>query len=98
MSLCFCCMAVYGRTQAQIAACMCETQMRLLLVSATAPFHRNIYLFPKKGDLVCFPSWLVHQVPMVEAKGKKNEARVAFAANMQFQTIDQWLRTVGTSM
>eukprot|EP01047_Picozoa_sp_COSAG01_P022033 COSAG01_NODE_1297_length_10848_cov_60.004279_7_plen_84_part_00 len=68
----------------------------LCLGVATTPFHRKKYLFPRKGDLICFPSWLVHQVPTVKGDNKKGEARVAFAANMNFWTnIDVWLRTTG---
>ena len=37
------------------------------------------YFFPTEGDLVCFPSWLVHNVP----SHWESETRVAFAANLQ---------------
>ena len=39
------------------------------------------YFFPTEGDLVCFPSWLVHNVP----SHWETETRVAFAANLQGQ-------------
>jgi len=55
-----------------------------------APFHHNYYFFAEAGDLVCFPSWLVHRVPShFEA-----EERVAFPANLQANTAwDAWYRS-----
>merc|ERR1719229_163727 len=29
----------------------------------TAPFHHSAHFYPDEGDLVCFPSWLIHEVP-----------------------------------
>lgn len=56
----------------------------------TAPFHHNYHFFADAGDLVCFPSWLVHRVPSHFEK----EARVAFAANLQAgQAWDSWYRS-----
>mmetsp|Transcript_61300 Transcript_61300/g.143463 ORF Transcript_61300/g.143463 Transcript_61300/m.143463 type:complete len:507 (-) Transcript_61300:65-1585(-) len=55
-----------------------------------APFHHNEYFFPKEGDLVCFPSWLVHNVP----SHWESETRVAFAANLQGDGAwDSWFHT-----
>merc|ERR1719161_344523 len=54
-----------------------------------APFHRHEYVFPDQGDIVCFPSWLVHQVP----SHWESEPRVAFAANLQAESWDAWHRT-----
>jgi uncharacterized protein (TIGR02466 family) len=56
----------------------------------TAPFHRNEYVFPETGTLVCFPSWLVHTVPSQRTQA----SRVAFAANLQARgSWDAWQRT-----
>ncbi|CAE7547359.1 unnamed protein product [Symbiodinium natans] len=55
-----------------------------------APFHHNEYFFPTEGDLVCFPSWLVHNVP----SHWESETRVAFAANLQGEGAwDSWFHT-----
>lgn len=55
-----------------------------------APFHHPEYIFPEPGDLICFPSWLVHNVPSHWVE----EHRVAFAANLQHQSNwDAWHRT-----
>ncbi|CAJ1434109.1 unnamed protein product [Effrenium voratum] len=55
-----------------------------------APFHHNEYFFPQPGDLVCFPSWLVHNVP----SHWETETRVAFAANLQGRhPWDSWFHT-----
>ncbi|CAD7922479.1 unnamed protein product [Amoebophrya sp. A120] len=53
-----------------------------------APFHQPYYVFPKKGDVVCFPSWLVHQVP---PHGKETGYRVGIAfLLMAPNRIDHW--------
>jgi len=44
-----------------------------------APFHHPYTFFPKSGDLICFPSWLVHRVPPHQDK----TPRVAFPANLR---------------
>lgn len=51
------------------------------------PFHHHYHHFAEDGDLVCFPSWLVHKVPShFEA-----EPRVAFPANLQSNVAwDAW--------
>jgi len=55
-----------------------------------APFHHSEYFFPEAGDLVCFPSWLVHNVP----SHWETATRVAFAANLQGNDgWDSWHRT-----
>lgn len=56
-----------------------------------APFHRNEHFFPESGDIVCFPSWLVHMVPTQRGA---TGTRVAFAANLQASSSwDAWQRT-----
>mmetsp|Transcript_112356 Transcript_112356/g.194868 ORF Transcript_112356/g.194868 Transcript_112356/m.194868 type:complete len:473 (+) Transcript_112356:65-1483(+) len=56
----------------------------------TAPFHHNYHFFAEAGDLVCFPSWLVHRVP----SHFEQEPRVAFAANLQGDRLwDPWYRS-----
>jgi len=55
-----------------------------------APFHHNYHFFAEAGDLVCFPSWLVHRVPSHFEK----DARVAFPANLQGDSMwDGWYRS-----
>jgi len=55
-----------------------------------APFHHNYNFFAESGDLVCFPSWLVHRVPSHFEK----QPRVAFAANLQVKSSwDSWYRS-----
>lgn len=55
-----------------------------------APFHHNHLHFAEAGDLVCFPSWLVHRVPAHFEK----EPRVAFPANLQANKAwDAWYRS-----
>mmetsp|Transcript_16797 Transcript_16797/g.38922 ORF Transcript_16797/g.38922 Transcript_16797/m.38922 type:complete len:474 (-) Transcript_16797:24-1445(-) len=44
-----------------------------------APFHHNYNFFAEPGDIVCFPSWLVHRVPA----HFEEDPRVAFPANLQ---------------
>merc|ERR1712232_966230 len=56
----------------------------------TAPFHHNYQFFAEAGDLVCFPSWLVHRVP----SHYEDESRVAFPANLQDDASwDAWYRS-----
>lgn len=55
----------------------------------TAPFHHNYNFFASAGDLVCFPSWLVHKVP-----SHFDIPRVAFPANLQMRRAwDAWYRS-----
>uniref|UniRef100_A0A7S1L046 JmjC domain-containing protein n=1 Tax=Alexandrium catenella TaxID=2925 RepID=A0A7S1L046_ALECA len=55
-----------------------------------APFHHNYHFFAEAGDLVCFPSWLVHRVP----SHFEEEPRVAFPANLQSNAAwDAWYRS-----
>uniref|UniRef100_A0A7S0AKS0 Uncharacterized protein n=1 Tax=Pyrodinium bahamense TaxID=73915 RepID=A0A7S0AKS0_9DINO len=54
-----------------------------------APFHHNYHFFAEAGDLVCFPSWLVHRVP----SHFEQEPRVAFPANLEGQGWDPWYRS-----
>mmetsp|Transcript_30044 Transcript_30044/g.54769 ORF Transcript_30044/g.54769 Transcript_30044/m.54769 type:complete len:475 (-) Transcript_30044:42-1466(-) len=44
-----------------------------------SPFHHNYNYFAEAGDIVCFPSWLVHRVPA----HFEEDPRVAFPANLQ---------------
>ncbi|CAD7922475.1 unnamed protein product [Amoebophrya sp. A120] len=53
-----------------------------------APFHQPYYIFPEKGDVLCFPSWLIHQVPPHE---NSTVTRVGFAFNLALRTRwDGW--------
>ena len=61
-----------------------------------APFHKPFMVFAKPGDLVLFPSWLLHKVP--PHKGKDH--RVVFPFNFHLGTTkpgqivwDGWART-----
>ena len=53
------------------------------------PFHHQFSYFPKEGELVLFPSWLVHKVPSHDGKGD----RVSWPFNYQ-GSMDSWSRTV----
>lgn len=55
------------------------------------PFHESLYIFPDAGDIVCFPSWLIHNVP---AHHSASTTRVVMAANLQSRQWDAWARTV----
>lgn len=55
-----------------------------------APFHQPLWLFPEAGDLICFPSWLVHTVP---ARTDTDTYRVAFPINLQSRLLDTWHMT-----
>jgi uncharacterized protein (TIGR02466 family) len=56
-----------------------------------APFHQPLWVFPEAGDLVCFPSWLIHTVP---TKLDASTYRVAFPINLQVEgTLDSWHMT-----
>lgn len=55
-----------------------------------SPFHHNYHFFAEAGDLVCFPSWLVHRVP----SHFEETERVAFPANLQNDDAwDAWYRS-----
>jgi len=55
-----------------------------------APFHHNYHFFAEAGDIVCFPSWLVHRVP----SHHETAERVAFPANLQAnEAWDAWYRS-----
>jgi uncharacterized protein (TIGR02466 family) len=55
-----------------------------------APFHHNYQFFAEAGDVVCFPSWLVHRVP----SHYEQTERVAFPANLQADQVwDAWYRS-----
>ncbi|CAD7924007.1 unnamed protein product [Amoebophrya sp. A120] len=52
------------------------------------PFHHPHYVFTQSGDLVCFPSYLIH---FVGAHSGSPLTRVAFAFNLQFgERKDAW--------
>jgi len=53
------------------------------------PFHQQFSYFPEEGELILFPSWLVHKVPGHNAK----EERVAWPYNYKGSTWDGWART-----
>ena len=53
-----------------------------------APFSRQHHFFPKAGDMVLFPSWLVHRV---EPQGGET-ARVAWSFNLA-GGVEAWART-----
>ena len=55
----------------------------------SGPFHQQFSYFPEEGELVLFPSWLVHKVPSHHAK----EERVAWPYNYKGTTWDGWART-----
>ena len=57
----------------------------------TAPFHQPYFVFPEAGDVVCFPSWLIHFVP---SHTGSNTTRIAFAFNLQENdAMDAWFLT-----
>jgi len=55
-----------------------------------APFHHSYTLFPKTGDIICFPSWLVHRVP----RAPPGTRRVAFPSNLRTEEFaEAWYST-----
>ncbi|CAD7922477.1 unnamed protein product [Amoebophrya sp. A120] len=62
----------------------------------SAPFHQPYFYFPKKGDVVCFPSWLVHMVPPHE-ESDVERVGIAFLLTMTSR-LDNWFyNAMGTS-
>ena len=57
----------------------------------TWPFVDSLYVFPDGGEIVCFPSWLIHNVP---SHFSKKTFRVVLAANLQTSKVDGWFQTV----
>ena len=56
-----------------------------------APFHQQLSYFPEEGELILFPSWLVHKVPT----HKGIDDRVSWPYNYRIEsTWDAWSRTV----
>ena len=56
-----------------------------------APFHQQYSYFPAEGELILFPSWLVHKVPSHRSK----DDRVSWPYNYKItNTWDAWSRTV----
>ena len=53
-----------------------------------APFHNQYSFHPSDGDMVLFPSWLVHKV----LPNPKGVQRVAWVFNLA-GTAESWLRT-----
>lgn len=55
-----------------------------------APFHHQYHFYPKAGDMIIFPSYLVHQVPpnSIEAA---DSPRIAWPFNL-FADLDAWSR------
>lgn len=55
------------------------------------PFHQQYSYFPEEGELIIFPSWLVHKVPSHRGKGD----RVSWPYNYKTGSDwDSWSRTV----
>jgi len=69
-------------------------------VDAAPPFQSTLEFFPGVGDIVIFPSWLIHKVPPHIGKG----TRVAWPANCHLpkhfsnghmeNPLDGWQRTI----
>ncbi len=55
----------------------------------SAPFVGQSSFFPRKGDMVLFPSWLVHRV---ESQGGTDQ-RIAWSFNLA-GGVEAWGRTV----
>eukprot|EP00930_Biecheleria_cincta_P045591 TRINITY_DN31426_c0_g1_i1.p1 TRINITY_DN31426_c0_g1~~TRINITY_DN31426_c0_g1_i1.p1 ORF type:complete len:580 (+),score=76.98 TRINITY_DN31426_c0_g1_i1:163-1902(+) len=53
------------------------------------PFHHQFSYFPREGELIIFPSWLVHKVPAHQ----DDDERVAFPFNWQTSNFDAWAAT-----
>ena len=53
-----------------------------------APFHNQYSWHPAEGDMVLFPSWLVHKV----LPNPKGVPRTAWVFNLA-GTSESWLRT-----
>ena len=56
----------------------------------TAPFHHQLNYFPSEGELVLFPSWLVHKVPGHAG----DQHRVSWPFNWQSDDWGAWGTTV----
>eukprot|EP01113_Clastostelium_recurvatum_P046852 TRINITY_DN8270_c0_g1_i1.p1 TRINITY_DN8270_c0_g1~~TRINITY_DN8270_c0_g1_i1.p1 ORF type:complete len:306 (-),score=93.03 TRINITY_DN8270_c0_g1_i1:22-939(-) len=54
------------------------------------PFENRIIYHPKEGDLIVFPSWLLHQVTPTQGK----DVRVSFSCNIP----GEWDRTTDVSL
>jgi len=54
------------------------------------PFDNRIYIKPRQGDLVLFPSWLIHQVEPTEGE----EERISIPFNIE----GDWEATTGLSI
>jgi uncharacterized protein (TIGR02466 family) len=50
----------------------------LLPYAKETPYNKNVYkIYPKKGDIIIFPSWLYHMVP----KNESNENRYSISSH-----------------
>jgi len=56
-----------------------------------APFYHQYSFFPKSGDMILFPSYLVHRV-LPNPSPKAEASRIAFAFNL-FGEFDCWARS-----
>ena len=57
-----------------------------------APFHQQYTYFPEEGELILFPSWLVHKVPAHH--GKEDRVSWPYNYNSASNNWDAWSRTV----
>jgi len=58
----------------------------------SAPFHQQYTFFPKEGQMVVFPSWLVHRVGVQEVE--PGGERIAWSFNVVGDSMfDAWTRT-----
>ena len=55
------------------------------------PFHHQYYFYPKAGDLIIFPSYLVHEVPNQAAVGGDEQARIVWPFNL-YGDLESWSR------
>ena len=55
-----------------------------------APFHHQYYFYPKAGDLILFPSFLVHEVPDQEADSGEEDERDGDGAEDELEGRIAW--------
>ena len=56
-----------------------------------APFVHQYAVFPTAGDMVLFPSYLIHQV-LPTPSAEREASRIAFAFNLN-SDFDCWMRS-----
>ena len=58
------------------------------------PFHHQYYFFPKAGDLLLFPSFMVHEVPeqLNLELDTFSQSRIVFPFNL-YGDLESWSRT-----